>query len=269
MRGNVEFYATMCRQALDSGARLVVLPERAIHWGLAQPGHALDLAVTIDDPLLDPFRDLTRERDACLVVGLWERERDAVFNSAVIIGPGGHIVGTYRKTHLAVAGESENGMSPGSELPVFDTDVGRIGCAICVDSSTMESTRLLGLNGAEIIAMPINGDNRADRRGMGTPIFNEGRWKAIMRTRAMDNHLTMIVARNQGLGSCIVDPRGEVLAWNEGDQDVIYAEFDVRPDDRAWNGGSLRDIQWMQRRPHIYGGLAKEQVAPLEGRRPS
>ncbi|MFW6188971.1 MAG: hypothetical protein ACOC7T_00940 [Planctomycetota bacterium] len=98
---------------------------------------------------------------------------------------------------------------------------------------------------------------RADRFTMGRPIFNESRWRAIMRTRALDNQLTMVVARNEVKGSCIIDRKGEILAWNEGDRQVITAEVDPEPGYRTWNGGDFGEITYMLRRPHLYRAYTK------------
>jgi predicted amidohydrolase len=192
------------------------------------------------------------------VLGFNERDGDAVYNSALLIGPGGEAEGVYRKVHLAVLGESDSGILPGDGFPVFETEIGRIGCNICMDTSAIESSRMLGLNGAEIFVMPIMGDHRADRWSPGTPIYSEGRWRAIMRTRAMDNQYTMVIARNESLGSCIIDRKGEILAWNEGDQDLVIADVTLDDDYRTWNDGCFRGVNWVQRRPHLYGSFVQE-----------
>jgi predicted amidohydrolase len=142
---------------------------------------------------------------------------------------------------------------PGDAFPVVDTEVGRIGCNICMDSSAAESSRLVGLNGADFLVLPIMGDHRADRWTAGPPIYHESRWLAIMRTRALDNQLCMVVARNNAHGSCIIDRKGEILAWNEGDVEFIHADVELNPGYRVWNGGCFVDVNWLQRRPHLYG----------------
>ena len=76
-----------------------------------------------------------------------------------------------------------------------------------------------------------------------------------MRTRAMDNQLCLVVARNEAHGSCIIDRKGDILAWNEGDRPFIQATVALDDGYRAWNGGCLRDIQWRQRRPYLYQAL--------------
>ena len=111
---------------------------------------------------------------------------------------------------------------------------------------------MVGLNGADLLLLPIMGDHRASRFTPGSPIFAEDRWKAIMRTHAMDNQLCMVVARNNSQGSCIVDRKGDILAWNEGDEDFISTTVELNDGYRTWNGGCFRDVNWLQRRPHVY-----------------
>jgi len=253
---NLDFYVPLCDAAGRENPALIVLPEIALQWGL--PGSALDLAVPAPGPETEPFADLARRHSVRILLGMVERDGDAVHNSAVLIAPDGGVDGKYRKVHLAVGGESDSGILPGDGFPVFPTEIGRIGCNICMDSSAAESPRMVGLNGADFLLLPIMGDHRADRWSPGNPVYSESRWKAIMRTRAMDNQLCMVVARNNAQGSCVIDRKGDILAWNEGDRDYVTAT--VTPEDgyRMWNSGCFREVNWMQRRPHVYGEFVDE-----------
>ena len=160
--------------------------------------------------------------------------------------------GIYRKVHLAADGEDTSGTTPGDGFPVYATEVGRLGCNICMDSSAAESSRMVGLNGADFLLLPIMGDHRADRWNAGQPIHNDSRWLAIQRTHAMDNQLCLVASRNTVQASCVIDRRGEVLAWNDGDQDFIVADVPFDDGYRCWTGGCFRDTNWMQRRPSLY-----------------
>ena len=84
--------------------------------------------------------------------------RDRIYNVAVLIGPEGRIVGTYRKVCLP-RGEIEGGISPGSTYPVFDTRFGKVGMMVCYDGFFPEVARRLSNNGAEVIAWPVWGCN--------------------------------------------------------------------------------------------------------------
>lgn len=253
--GNSQFYGALCEKACATSPDLIVLPEIALQWQM--PGSALDLAVTAPGPETAAFSAIARKHHTRILLGLYERDGDAVHNTAALIAPDGTIEGRYHKVHLAVGGESESGILPGREFPVFDTDIGRIGCNICMDSSAAESARMIGLNGADFLLLPIMGDHRADRWSRGAPVFNESRWQAIMRTRAIDNQFTLVVARNTVQGSCIVDRKGEFLAYNDGTRDFVEARVPLVDGYRTWNGACFREINWLQRRPHLYGAYVE------------
>ena len=259
---NVAFYAERCR-ACATEVDLIVLPEVALQWQV--PGHPLDTALACPGPETDVFAHIAQQHNVHILLGLFQREGDAVRNSAVLIDESGSLAGCYDKVHLAVGGESESGILPGDAFPIFHTPIGRIGCNICMDISAAESARMVGLNGADFLLLPIMGDHRADRWSPGPPVFHEERWRAIMRTRALDGQFTLVAARNEGQGSCIVDRRGDFLAYNDGTQEIITACVPDEDGYRTWNGGDFRGINWMQRRPHVYRAYTDESNSgPLQ-----
>jgi len=245
--GAVDLWASLARAACRKKPQLIVMPELVIRGGQRLQG-----AVEVPGPATAPFEGIARDHNVHLVVGMQERNRDAIYNSAVLFSPSRGVHGVYRKVHLAT-GEDLSGVRPGDSFPIFDTAVGRIGCLICMDTTLCESARLNALNGAEFICFPIMGDLRADRYSIGQPVFNESRWKAIMRTRAIDNQVCMVVARNDVQGSCIISRKGDILAWNEGDQEIIEATVPMEDGYYVFNGGDFREITYMLRRPHLYG----------------
>ena len=249
-RENVEFYTAHCDAACrrDQPA-LIVLPEVAVQWGLR--GHPIDLAVPAAGPETAAFGDIARRYRTRIAVGMYERDGDAVYNSLVLLSPAGAVEGCYRKVHLAQA-EDLSGILPGDTFPVFATDVGRIGCNICMDSMAPESARMAALNGADLLLLPIMGDFRADRWDMGPPVFNEDRWRTIMRSQALDNQFSLAVARNRAAGSCIVSRKGDFLAWNDGNEAFVTADVPREDEHRSWNGSCFRDSAWQVRRPHLY-----------------
>lgn len=254
----VDLWGSLVWAACAEKPQLIVTPELVI----SGKGF-LDGAVTVPGPATRPFEEIARRNQVCVVLGLRQRDQKAVYNSAVVISPAGKVQGIYHKVHLAT-GEDATGVTPGDGFPVFSTPVGRIGCVICMDTMLSESSRMLALGGADIICMPIMGDLRADRFSPGQPIFNEGRWKAIMRTRALDNQVCMVVARNDVQGSCIIDRKGDILAWNEGDQEFIYATLPAEDDRRVSDGSDVREVTFLLRRPHLYKPYSdQENLGPL------
>jgi predicted amidohydrolase len=258
---SVDLWGSLLWAACAEKPQLIVTPEEVIS------GRGLrDGAVTVPGPATRPFEEIARQNQVFIVLGLKQRDEHAVYNSAVLISPAG-VQGVYHKVHFAT-GEDTSGLTPGDQFPVFSTPMGRLGCLICMDTMLPESSRMLALNGADIICLSIMGDLRADRFSSGQPIFNESRWQALMRTRAIDNQVCMAIARNDVQGSCIIDRKGEILAWNEGDREFIYATLPGDDGYRMWNGTELREVTFMLRRPHLYGPFTDPQdlgpLAPTE-----
>jgi predicted amidohydrolase len=261
---SVDIWASVIEAACQRKPQLIVTPEVVIGGKDLVEG-----SVVVPGPATKPFEELAREHRVHLVLGLNQRDGDAFYNSAVLIGPDGEVAGIYRKVHLATS-EGFSGLSPGDSFPVFDTAIGRIGCLICMDTTVCESARMLALNGADFICFPIMGDLRADRWSPGPPIYQEDRWRAIMRTRALDNQVCMVVARNEAQGSCIINRKGDILAWNDGNEEIIEATLPPEDGYRVWDGTDFREVTFLLRRPHLYGAYTNEgSMAPLHRSEPA
>ena len=142
--------------AANRGARLVVLPEICNSGYMFESRQeALALAEPVPDgPTMQAWSELAARHDLHIVAGISERAGDALFNSSVLIGPGGHL-GTFRKVHLW--NEENLYFEPGDlGFPVFGTALGRIATFICYDCWFPESFRLCALQGAEIVCVPTN-----------------------------------------------------------------------------------------------------------------
>jgi len=246
---NVAFFAGLVREAADCKPDLVLMPEVINVWTLPDRS---DLASDpIPGPTTEAFAALAREHDTMIAFSMKENDGDLYYNTEVIIGKDGAIMGTYRKVHLAIT-EGWDGTSPGDELSVFDTPIGKVAPTICKDSSLLDSSRVPALKGAEIILLSIMGDHRAVGWRRTPAAWDPDRWKVIMRARAIENHMWMVVARNNSEGSCIVAPSGEILAWNSGGQSVIWADCEISEKLRTYRGASFHDATWAERRPHLY-----------------
>ena len=144
-------------RAADQGVKLVVLPE------LANSGYIFNSkeeALALSEPV--PGGETTnkliakaKEQNIYIVFGIDERgDGYRLYNSAALVGPEGYI-GKYRKLHLW--DEEKIFFEPGDlGLPVFDLPFGRLGMMICYDGWFVETSRILRLQGADIIANPTN-----------------------------------------------------------------------------------------------------------------
>src|SRR4051795_8998134 len=143
-------------EAGEQAADLVVLPE------LAQSGYvftdlheARSVAEHVDGPTVREWADLSRRLQMVLVAGFCERGPGGhLFNSCVLIDHG-DVRATYRKAHLWDL-ESRYFTRGQEGPPVVDTALGRVGMMVCYDVEFPEWTRMAGLGGADVLAVPTN-----------------------------------------------------------------------------------------------------------------
>lgn len=240
---NVNQLVRLIRQAARAGARLVVLPEMAA-TGYCFRNRA-EIAPLVEPvpggPTVEALVKVAAAESLYVVAGLPEVEptTGAFYNSAVLVGPKGY-VGKYRKTHLYIddtrwARDGDLGM------PVFETELGRIGVAICMDLDYWETARLAALAGADLIAFPTNW------------LGNQTAWRA----RALENGVYVVAANRWGEekgtvfcgNSAVLDPQGSALNLLSTGDGLALAEVDTDLARQA-RGEALS-----RRRPHLYQEL--------------
>jgi len=251
---NVKFFCDLLGEVAEEKPDMVCLPECITSIGV-KDGH-IACARPIPGPETEALAAVAKKHRFMLGFTMMEREGDLVYNAGVIIGKDGRLVGKYRKVHLAIL-EGWSGVTPGKEFPVFDTECGKIGMNICKDNSVLESCRVPARAGMELLLMPIMGDHRAAAWRRGRPVFDEEKWKIIMRVRAIDNHIHMLIARNNRVGSCIIAPNGDFLAYNDGSTNFVTAEINLNVSWRVYRGGDYKSGVWADRRPHLYKSLCR------------
>lgn len=153
---NLERFAGFIRQAAGRDADIVCLPEGITMVGTQMS--YLEAGEPVPGPTTDFMGGVAREHGLYLVVNLYEREHEAVYNTSVLLDRTGGIAGTYRKVCLPRE-EIDGGLTPGESFPVFETDFGKIGMMTCWDLFFPEAARALAGKGAEIIFLPIWGGN--------------------------------------------------------------------------------------------------------------
>jgi len=227
-RQNCEEYAPLIAQAAKQRADLVVLGETV-------PSAMVKLkpeetAEPIPGPATEYFGRLAKQHHLHIVLSLYERDAHLIYNTAVLMGPDGGMIGKYRKVCLP-PGEAAEGIAPGKDYPVFDTAFGKVGLMVCYDGFFPEVARELSNRGAEVIAWPVWGCN---------PL--------LAQARACENHVYLVSSTfmNADAGwmiSAVFDPGGKPIAQADQWGTVAVAEVTLnQPYHGPYNLGDFRSM---------------------------
>jgi deaminated glutathione amidase len=243
----------------SSGAELVVLPESCTtgFTPALSPEDLWDVVTEVPGPVSEPMQEAARRLGAHLCYGTYERgdRRGVVYNTALLIGPSGEILSSYRKTHLYSGESVASGgwVTPGDTVAVADTPFGRIGTVICFDGDYPELARIQAVRGAAILLRPSALLRSADI------------WELTTRARAYDNHVFVIAANAVGTdpagtlyfgNSLIVTPTAEVVARGTTHEGWVCARIDPATAMSTLSPGSSQ--------PQRFDHLADRNVALYE-----
>lgn len=148
---NLQKAEKLIREAARQEAKVICLPESFNQgYGGAFMEELVRSSETESGETLQKMTLLAKELKIYLIAPIFAREADgACYNKAFLISDEGEIVGSYSKTHLIAAEKGK--FKAGNHYPVFDTKYGRIGILICNDLCFVETARMLGIQGAEVI----------------------------------------------------------------------------------------------------------------------
>lgn len=242
------------REAAARGTRLVVLPETMNYIGRDIAGEAESIPL---GPTFQKMAGLARELGIWLEAGSIYESNPAdpsrPFNTTFLIRPDGTLAAKYAKLHPfdvvlpnGVTSRESDRVCPGNALASADTELGKLGLAICYDVRFGEIFRLMALDGAKIFAVPAN----------FTVNTGKDHWETLVRARAIENECYVIAPNQMGKkprftaygNSLIVDPWGTVIARASEKPGVITAEIDLEYVTKVRQSTFTLD----NRRPDVY-----------------
>ncbi len=222
VRENLRLAADRLGALSRQGVDMAVFPE-AFLTGYCVDSRDAAQEIAIPADLVSSLQPTVDTLGTTVVIGFIESGSDGViFNSVALLEPF-RLMRTYRKVHLPELGVDKF-VTPGDDLPVFDTKFGTIGLLICYDMRFPEAARTLVLKGADLIVLPTNWPEGAETSA-----------EHICIARAAESRVFFVTCNRVGeengfrfIGqSKIIHPSGRVLASAGMREEVIVAEVNL------------------------------------------
>ncbi|MBQ3472641.1 MAG: carbon-nitrogen hydrolase family protein [Methanobrevibacter sp.] len=236
---NIEKAIQMIKESKRQGADLAVLPEmfNCPYENEKFIEYAEELS---DSKTLKEISNIAKEENIHVLAGsIPELERNnekgtgSIYNTAVFFENNGKLVGKHRKMHLfdidvkgKIYFKESDTLSAGNDFTVIKTNLATIGIGICYDIRFVELSRIMALNGAEILIFP----------GAFNLTTGPAHWQLLFRSRALDNQVYTIgvapaldkdASYNSYGHSIAVNPWGEVIEELGFDEDLKTVKIDL------------------------------------------
>ncbi len=265
---NMEKIVEKIEEAAKKGAKIVCLQElyRTRYFPQEENKDVSALAEVIPGESTNIFSKLAKKYGVVIIAPLFEKAKNGKFyNTAVVVGSKGEILGTYRKAHIPQDPyfyEKDYFAEGDTDYSIFETEFARIGVLICYDQWFPEPARINALEGAEIIFYPtaigyVKGHTSEDGDWHDA-------WRTVQRAHAIANGIHVAAVNRVGEegelefwgGSFICDSFGKVLAEaSSTKEEVVVTSVDLGKNKKIQEGwGFLRN-----RRPDTYQRLTKEK----------
>ena len=241
----------LIRKACESSPDLIALPECAYpSYMLYSDPEAWQAAQAGTDDLLVRVRQLAKEFNVYIVMGVALNEGDALYNAAVVWDRQGRELCRARKSNLWHF--DGKWFEAGQTSEVFDTEFGPVGVMVCADGRIPEIAGMLRAKGAKLIVDTVNLVAAA-----ATPEqLSNQQYEFILPARAKENGVFIAVADKCGVEEDIVtclgrsfvtDPEGAIIAECSPDkEEILFVEIDL---------SDCKDIP--EKRPALYEAMVE------------
>ena len=201
---NLRKMEKLCDMAAEAGASLIVLPELALTGYYLKADALRALAVPQDGSWSAPLREKAKKHHLIIAVGYPElAAAPSMYNSCLLIGSDGQIIGNARKRYLW--GREKRLFLRGASYDVFETELGKLSVLLCYDMEYPEPSRIAALKGADLILCPAAWSRKAAHR-----------WRVETAANALFNLVYVAGANFLDENCCgdarIVGPDGTVIA---------------------------------------------------------
>jgi predicted amidohydrolase len=241
-------------EAAAAGARIIVFAELAFerfHPQRPASSDSLILAEPVPGPTTDAFSERARQHRMVVVLNLYERDGGRAFDCSPVIDADGRLLGRTRMIHITdyTCFHEQGYYTPGDTgAPVYDTQHGRLGVAICYDRHYPEYMRALAIAGADLVVVPQAGVAGEWPEGLyeaelQVAAFQNGYYTALCNRVGKEDHLVFSGE------SFVCAPNGRVIARAPAATDhILYADVDLS----TAAASHARRLFLRDRRPNLY-----------------
>lgn len=235
---NIRKAIQMIKESKKQGADLAVLPE--MFNCPYENEKFIEYAEELNgSQTLEKIANIAKEENIHVLAGsIPELEEDgegiqSIYNTAVLFDNKGKLLGKHRKMHLfdidvkgKIYFKESDTLSAGNEFTVIETELTTIGIGICYDVRFVELSRIMALNGAQILIFP----------GAFNLTTGPAHWEILFRSRALDNQVYAIgvapaldkdASYNSFGHSIAVNPWGEIIEELDYEEGLKIVEIDL------------------------------------------
>ena len=236
---NIEKAIQMIKESKKQGADLAVLPE--MFNCPYENEKFIEYAEKLEDSqTLKEIAKIAKEENIHVLAGSIpelvkddENDIESIYNTAVFFDNDGKQLGKHRKMHLfdidvkgKIYFKESDTLSAGNDFTIINTDLATIGIGICYDIRFVELSRIMALEGAEILIFP----------GAFNLTTGPAHWELLFRSRALDNQVYAIgvapaldedASYNSYGHSIAVNPWGEVIEELDYSEELKIVEIDL------------------------------------------
>ena len=213
---NLAYSLELINEAAKDKARLICFPEFQMAYSPPEqkPEALHKIAEKINGNFVSTLSYSAKQNKINVIATIYEiintnKQNHKVFDTAIIINDLGKLKSVYRKVHLydALGFKESKKLVAGSiiERPTR-TSVGNVGLLICYDMRFPEISRILTVNGANILASPS---------AWVAGVMKQEHWEIMVKARAIENGVYVIAPNQVGNIYCghsmVIDPFGSTL----------------------------------------------------------
>ena len=244
----------MLKEADSRGSKFVVFPELALttffprYW-MDDPNEVEKYFENqMPSPETQPLFELARSKGIGFYLGYAERTEEGGtphhFNTSILVGPDGRLIGKYRKVHLPGHDDHRPNV-PYQHLEKKYFEVGNLGFnvwkmfkddvivgqCICNDRRWPETFRVMGLKGAEMVVLGYNTPSDNVYAPHEPPYLRVFHHILSLQAAAYQNGIWVVATAKAGKedgfwlhgGSVIVAPTGEIVAKGTTEEDEVIS----------------------------------------------